>query len=206
MRKSILRFRKANGLFTGLIENIGVITSSRAIAGGMSLEVNADFEEPLEPGESIAVDGVCLTVAEVCRNGFRTDVSRETLDRTTLGNTRVGEKANIERALKAGSRLGGHLVQGHVDCVGRVVRLIRRDDFASLEINFRREYISLAVEKGSIVVSGVSLTIAKIKSNVIEIAVIPETLKRTTIGDLKPGKEVNLEFDIIAKYVQKQIG
>ena len=159
------------------------------------MEVSADFGEQIEPSESIAVDGVCLTVAEVCRNGFRADVSRETLDRTTLGNMRVGEKANIERALKAGSRLGGHFVQGHVDCVGRVLRSSRRDSFTTLTISFPREYVNFAVEKGSIAVSGVSLTIAKINSNVIEIAVIPETLKRTTIGDLKAGKEVNLEFD-----------
>lgn len=193
-------------MFTGLIENIGEVISSRSTAGGKTLNISMDFDQPLATGESIAVDGACLTVTDIESGAFRADVSRETLKRTTLGNLRSGAKVNLERALRADSRLGGHFLQGHIDCVGRVVRKVNRGDYANLEIAFPRDYIDLVVEKGSIAVSGVSLTIAQTKSNKIEIALIPETIKRTTLGNLKPGNSINLEFDMLAKYIRKQMG
>ncbi len=193
-------------MFTGLIEKIGEIEYSRAVAAGRSIGVSVDFADSIEPGESIAVDGVCLTVVSKTVRGFMADVSAESLKRSTLDVLRKGSRVNLERALKANSRLGGHFVQGHVDCVSHILEMTRRSDFAVIRIGLPREFSTYVVEKGSIAVSGVSLTIAEVRKSDFEAAVIPETLKRTTLGTLKPGSPVNLEFDILAKYVQKQIG
>ena len=193
-------------MFTGLIESIGEIEFSRAVATGRSIGVAIDFADSIELGESIAVDGVCLTAVSRTTRGFTADVSAESLKRSTLSGLRKGSKVNIERALKANSRLGGHFVQGHVDCVSQILEMTRRSDFAGIRIALPREFSQFVVEKGSIAVSGVSLTIAEAGKSDFEVAVIPETLKRTTLGNLKTGSPVNLEFDILAKYVQKQIG
>lgn len=193
-------------MFTGLIESIGEIEFSRAVATGRSIGVAIDFADSIELGESIAVDGVCLTAVSRTTRGFTADVSAESLKRSTLSGLRKGSKVNLERALKANSRLGGHFVQGHVDCVSQILEMTRRSDFAGIRIALPREFSQFVVEKGSIAVSGVSLTIAEAGKSDFEVAVIPETLKRTTLGNLKTGSPVNLEFDILAKYVQKQIG
>jgi len=192
-------------LFTGLIGIIGKVESIRANGGGSKIEVSAKFDSPLETGESIALDGVCLTVIGITSGGFSADISAETSSCTTLGSLRTSTRINIERALRADSRLGGHFVQGHVDCVGKVLRLDRRADFATLAIKFPAKYAKYIVEKGSIAVSGVSLTVAKLKSGYFEAAVIPETLRRTNLGDFCPGMPVNLEFDVLAKYIEKAI-
>ncbi|MGC9315134.1 MAG: riboflavin synthase [bacterium] len=193
-------------MFTGLIDRIGEIEYSRAVAAGRSIGVSVDFADELDLGESIAVDGVCLTVVSKTARGFMADVSAESLKRSTLGGLRKGSRVNLERALKANSRLGGHFVQGHVDCVSQILEMTRRSDFAGIRIALPREFSTFVVEKGSIAVSGVSLTIAEVGKSDFEIAVIPETLKRTTLGTLKQGSPVNIEFDILAKYVQKKIG
>lgn len=191
-------------LFTGLIEQVGEVLSLRAIPQGMALSISSAFTD-LEIGESIAVDGVCLTITFFRKGEFVADISGETLERTTLSQLCRGHKVNLERALKASSRMGGHIVQGHVDCISKVLELSRKSDFATIRIDLPVKYSVYVVEKGSISISGISLTIAKAGTRDFEVAVIPETLRKTTLGTLKPGSIVNLEFDIFAKYIQKAV-
>ncbi len=202
---SIYNLRIRRELFTGLINNVGTIKASLPAGGGKRLDIAAEFDTALILGESIAVDGVCLTVAAIGNSGFAADVSPETLERTTLGKYRCGDSVNIERSLQASDRLGGHIVQGHIDCVGKALWIRKNGDYANLAVSYPAQYAKYIVEKGSIAVHGVSLTIAKLRSGQFEVALVPETLERTTLGDLKPGVHVNLEFDILAKYVEKII-
>jgi riboflavin synthase len=188
-------------MFTGLIQATGAIAS---LDGG-SLSVRVEPPLALAEGESVAVNGVCLTAAEVGEDGFRADVMPETLRRTALGALADGDRVNLELPLRASDRLGGHVVQGHVDGVG-TVESVEEDGFARVvRIAASPELLRYVVEKGSVAVDGVSLTVADVDDEGFATSLIPETLERTTLGAAAPGRRVNLEVDLIAKYVEKLV-
>jgi riboflavin synthase len=191
-------------MFTGLIECEGVITRAERVSGGMRLEVYApEFGRDMGIGDSIAVDGVCLTVAKFIRGAFLADVSGETLDRTTLGGLRQGGKVNLERALRLSDRLGGHLVSGHVDAVGSLQLRQPAGKFAVYQFGAPASLMQYVVEKGSIAVDGISLTVAKVAEEGFTCAVIPQTEEMTTLKNKAIGSPVNLEADMLAKYVKR---
>ncbi len=191
-------------MFTGLIQDVGRLLSRTAVGDGAKLEIETKLDlSDCQIGESIAVEGACLTVIEHRSNRFWVDCSGETLKRTTLGKLPIGAPLHLERALRFSDRLGGHLVSGHVDAVG-IVRA-RKDfrDSVEFEIEIPREYLRYVVDKGSIAVDGVSLTVNQIDGTNISLTIIPHTLRETHIGDYRPGREVNLEFDLLAKYIER---
>jgi len=191
-------------VFTGLIESEGVITRAERSDGGMRVEVYApEFGRDMAIGDSIAVDGVCLTVVKFIRGAFLTDVSGETLDRSTLGTLRQGAKVNLERALRLSDRLGGHLVSGHVDAVGRLSLRTPAGRFTVYQFQAPSEVMRYVVEKGSIAVDGISLTAARVGAAGFTVAVIPQTEQSTTLKDKAIGSAVNLEADLLAKYVDR---
>jgi riboflavin synthase len=188
-------------MFTGIVTEIGTVREARPSDGGLELTVDCTYPD-LAPGESVAVDGACLTVAAVLRRGFTAHVVRTSLERTRFGELRAGSRVNLERALRVGDRLGGHLVQGHVDGVGTIVRMASRDDARLLDIEVPGEVMRVSVPLGSITVDGVSLTVNAIPApGTIQISLIPFTLEHTTLADRRPGERVHLEADTIAKYV-----
>jgi len=189
-------------MFTGIIMSNGTIESLERLDSGARLRLRATFDEPFERGESVAVNGVCLTVLPQRGGALLTDVSNETLSRTTLGSLGTDTRVNLERALALGDRLGGHMVQGHVDTVGTLVSIAAEGEFAVYRWSYPSEYADLVVSKGSIAVDGVSLTIVEPDASTFGAALIPETLRRTNLGTANLGDRVNLEFDMIAKYVR----
>jgi len=190
-------------MFTGLIETTGAIKKVQTEASGKSFEIACRFEgETLKSGESVAVDGICVTIEDCSTSGFRFTASQETLQRSTIGEKKVGDRMHLERALRLGNRLGGHWVQGHVDGVGIVKQLVPVGQGAELTLQIPENLLPYAVPKGSLAVQGVSLTVARLESGMAVIALIPETLRRTYLGRLQPGDRVNLEVDILAKYVE----
>ncbi|MCX6639326.1 MAG: riboflavin synthase [bacterium] len=190
-------------MFTGLIQTIGNVVQRQPRSGGLTLEISCSFsDEPLQLDESIAVDGVCVTVERFSSATFTFSISTETLKRTNLGNKRLHEKVHLERALRLGDRLGGHIVQGHVDAVGKVVQLVPQGNGLELSILIPENLRRYVVEKGSLTVQGVSLTVAHLNQATAALAIIPATLESTCLGELSPGSQVNLEVDIIAKYVE----
>ena len=191
-------------MFTGIIQEIGTIASVRRSAGRAWTSVRARFDEgPLARGESIAVDGACLTAARIVRGGFEADLSRETLARTTAGSWRAGRRVNLERALQPKSRLGGHFVQGHVDGRGEVVFLRSGPDGATLRVRAPEPLRPLIAEKGSIAVDGVSLTVAALGEDWFEVALIPHTLAATNLADRRAADAVNLEADLLARHLAR---
>lgn len=194
-------------MFTGLIECEGVITRAERVSGGMRLEVySPEFGRDMSIGDSIAVDGACLTVVKFIRGAFLADVSAETLERTTLGGLKQGSKVNLERALRLSDRLGGHLVSGHVDGVGRLELRQPAGKFTVYQFQAPPAVMRYVVEKGSIAVDGISLTVAKVGSQGFTAAVIPQTESVTTLKDKAIGASVNLEADMLAKYVERFVG
>ncbi|HZN54657.1 MAG TPA: riboflavin synthase [Candidatus Polarisedimenticolaceae bacterium] len=190
-------------MFTGLIRTIGRVVRVEPGAGATRLAVASDLPvETMEDGESVAVDGVCLTVARREGDVFEADAVAETLARTTLSGLARGDRVHLERALAMGERLGGHLVQGHVDAVARVLRATRSGADVRLEVELPVALRGLVARKGSIAVSGVSLTVAAVGPASFEVALIPETLARTRLGELAEGDPVNLEADLIARYLE----
>jgi riboflavin synthase len=189
-------------MFTGIINHSGIIESLERLDAGARLVLRTTDDSPHERGESVAVNGVCLTVLPQPNGALLTDVSNETLARTTLGALVNGARVNVERALSLGDRMGGHLVQGHVDTVGSLIGIAQEGDFAVYRWSFPAEYADLIVSKGSIAVDGVSLTIVDPDASSFGAALIPETLRRTNHGAASIGDRVNLEFDMIAKYVR----
>ena len=190
-------------MFTGLIETVGRVLRVVPGAGATRLTIATDLPvASMRDGESVAVDGVCLTVARRKGSGFEADAVAETLKRTTLGALRVGDPVHLERSLSLGDRLGGHLVQGHVDAVAKVVALRRGGDDVRLTIALPTALRGLVACKGSIAVHGVSLTVSAVRSRSFEVALIPVTLARTKLGSLRPGEGVNLEADVIARYLE----
>ncbi len=191
-------------MFTGLVETQGIIARVDRVAGGAQIEVYApEFGRDMTIGDSIAVDGVCLTVAKFIRGAFMADVSEETLRKTTLSNLAEAHKVNLERALRLSDRLGGHLVTGHVDGVGRL--LLRHASGNSTIYQFQVPPVLLeyVVPKGSIAIDGISLTVAQIKGESIAAAVVPHTEQVTTLKDKAIGSAVNIEVDMLSKYVKR---
>lgn len=190
-------------MFTGLIRELGTITEVRHSSHGARLEIRrVGGGEPLDRGESIAVNGVCLTALPADDRTFAADVSSETLRLTTLGSLEIGTQVNLERALMLGERLGGHLVQGHVDGTGDLVSIERQGSFAVFRWSYPERFAPLVVEKGSIAVDGISLTIVTPDATSFGVALIPETLENTNLGSARVGQASNLEFDMMAKYAQ----
>jgi riboflavin synthase len=186
-------------MFTGLVAGTGTVRSLR----DGRLEVDTDLAGELEPGDSISVNGVCLTARDPSPQGFAADVMPETLRRSSLGPLEAGDAVNLELPLRAGDRLGGHVVQGHVDGTGTVEE-VREEGFSRVvRIAASRDLLRYVVEKGSIAVDGVSLTVSAVDDDTFEVSLIPETLERTTFGSAAPGRTVNLEVDVFAKYVEK---
>jgi riboflavin synthase len=193
-------------VFTGIIEELGSVRSIVDTAGGSRIEIEAHVVcEGTADGDSIAVNGVCLTALEVGPEGFAADVSQETLDRSTLGSLSLGSCVNLERAVTPSTRLGGHIVQGHVDGRGQFVSAEKDGDFWTVRIGFPFRMARYFVYKGSVSVEGISLTIAKLDEENFDIAVIPKTWELTNLSTLNPGDEVNLEADVIAKYVERMM-
>ncbi len=191
-------------MFTGIIEELGKISSVEKHAGGAKIKISAQLAtKDSNEGDSIAVNGVCLTAIEFTSNSFAADVSCETLNRSTLGNLKVGSKVNLERAVTPSKRLGGHIVQGHVDARGKFLAAKQEGDFWTVSIGFPKEIAQYLVYKGSVSVEGISLTIANLAEDYFEIAVIPKTWELTNLSALKNGDEINLEADVIAKYVER---
>jgi riboflavin synthase len=196
-------------VFTGLVEGRGRVRgrAERPGEAGLRLEVAAPWlREGLARGDSVAVNGCCLTAAGLIDGGFVADVVPETLRRTALGRLRPGEEVNLERPLAAGGRLGGHLVQGHVDGLGRVLARAAATGGAELRIGLDPELARYVVVKGSIAVDGVSLTVAAAGPDWFTVALVPHTLEVTTLGRRAPGDLVQLEADVIAKYVERLLG
>lgn len=190
-------------MFTGIIQHTGTIDSLEKRSSGARLRIRTTDSDPFTRGESLAVNGVCLTVLPDRDGSLVADVSDETLSRTTLGALGTGTRVNTERALTIGDRLGGHIVQGHVDAVGVLVSVTTEGEFATYRWSFPVEFAGLVVSKGSIAVDGVSLTVVEPDGDTFGAALIPETLLRTNLGTTRPGDPVNLEFDMIAKYVRE---
>jgi riboflavin synthase len=193
-------------MFTGIVTDVGTVRQAARTPDGLELTIATSYPD-LEPGESIAVDGACLTVQGVAPNAFTAHIIRTSLDRTRFGEYAVGQRVNLERALRAGDRLGGHLVQGHVDGVGTVERVTQRDDARLLDVRVPDEVARVSIPLGSITVDGVSLTVnAKPGSGVVQISLIPFTLQHTTLGERRSGDRVQLEADTIGKYVAALMG
>ncbi|MBA3464425.1 MAG: riboflavin synthase [Deltaproteobacteria bacterium] len=194
-------------MFTGLVEDVGTVARADRRSDALVLAIRP-AKMPLGElaiGESVCHDGACLTVTEIGRETFSVLAGAETLGRTTLGNLRVGKRVNLERALRVGDRLGGHWVTGHIDGTGELA--IRRDMGANLVLGFRAvpALLKYIVEKGSIAIAGVSLTVNGVDPDSFSVAIIPHTRDHTTLGDLAIGDRVNLEVDILAKHVEKLI-
>jgi riboflavin synthase len=194
-------------VFTGLVQSLGRVAELHDTSDGVRLAVESPLAAELNEGDSIAVNGVCLTAVGLCAGErFGADVMRETLRRTSLGALEGGSSVNLELPLRAADRLGGHIVQGHVDGLG-VVGGVRDDGFARVvTIETGPETLRYVVEKGSIAVDGVSLPVARVDDDGFDVSLIPETLERTTLGRVTNGTPVNLEVDIVAKYVEKMLG
>ena len=191
-------------MFTGIVEELGTITAVEDQGDAIRLTVRASTVlEGTGLGDSIAVNGCCLTVVTTDGDTWTADVMQETLDRTSLLGITAGDRVNLERAVTVEKRLGGHLVQGHVDGVGKVVRRTPSEHWEVIEISMPREFGRYLVDKGSVTVDGVSLTVVEALEESFTVSLIPETLARTTLGTRQPGDRVNLEFDVIAKHVEK---
>ena len=192
-------------MFTGIILHTATIESFERRSNGARVRLRTSDPEPFTRGESLAVNGVCLTVLPESDGALTADISDETLARTTLGSLAAGTRVNVERALALGDRMGGHLVQGHVDTVGALASIQSKGEFAVYRWSFPQEFAELVVSKGSIAVDGVSLTIVDPDGETFGAALIPETLRRTNLGTMHVGDSVNLEFDMIAKYVRSLV-
>jgi len=190
-------------MFTGIVEEVGGIERLARRSSGLLARIACPgFGKGLGLGESVAVDGVCLTVVRRGADWFEAEISPETCRRTTFGGARAGRRVNLERPLSASARLGGHFVQGHVDATGAVASVRAAGDFVDMSFRFPAALAGLIVQKGSIAVNGVSLTVSGMARSTFSVALIPHTMKATTLSLLKQGDAVNLEVDILAKYVQ----
>jgi riboflavin synthase len=193
-------------MFTGIIKELGTVEAVEASDDGARLRIRADLVTDLEAGDSVAVNGACLTATSVGGGEFGADVMHQTLSLTTLGALEGSSRVNLELPLRPADRLGGHVVQGHVDGIATVTD-ISSDGFAKrLRVELPDELLPYVVERGSIAIEGVSLTIADLNDSALEVSLIPETLERTTLGSLELGDRVNVECDVLARYVRRQLG
>jgi riboflavin synthase len=191
-------------MFTGLVQGRGIVIEKKSGHGGMIFCLEADFDLiDSEEGESIAVNGACLTARDIKGRKFLVDVSPESLKRTNLGSLQVGNAINLERALRLSDRLGGHMVSGHIDTQGRVLERKAAGDFTLFSFSLTAGLTKYIIEKGSIAINGVSLTVNSCEGDTFSVSIIPHTLTATTLGQLKRGDMVNIEVDIIGKYVEK---
>jgi riboflavin synthase len=192
-------------VFTGLIEDVGTVESVDRTGDGSRMRIASSLAQQLALGDSIAVNGCCLTATAVSEGTFETEAMNQTLEVTALGDVEEGGRVNLELAMKAEDRLGGHIVQGHVDGVGTVVS-VEEDGFARrVRVELPQELLRYVVDKGSITLSGVSLTVAALGETWAEVSLIPETLERTNLGEVQPGSRINVECDIVAKYVERLV-
>ncbi len=192
-------------MFTGLIEDVGTVESVDAGAEGARLRIATSLGGEISPGDSVSVSGTCLTATTADADGFEAEAMNQTLDVTSLGGLEAGSKVNLELAMQASNRLGGHIVQGHVNGVGEVVS-IEGDGFAKrLRVALPSELMRYAIDKGSVTLDGVSLTVAALGESWIEVSLIPETLERTTLGEAEPERKINVEVDVVAKYVERLV-
>ena len=195
-------------MFTGIVEEVGRIKSMRSQGQSAVLEIEGSREgsvifDDIKLGDSVAVNGICLTVTSFGRSSFTADVMHETLNRSSIGKIGVGGKVNLERAMPACGRFGGHIVSGHIDGVGKVEQIERDSNAVWYRISAPAEIMRYVVEKGSIAIDGISLTVAKLSATWFEVSIIPHTLEQTVLGDKRVGDIVNLENDVVAKYVEK---
>ena len=192
-------------VFTGLVQDLGRISAVEATGDGVTLGVRTRLAQEIAEGDSVAVNGVCLTATAIADGQFSAEVMHETLRRSSLAEAAQGSDVNLELALRASDRLGGHIVQGHVDGLGSV-RDVREDGFARIvTVAVPAGLLRYVVEKGSIAVNGVSLTVVAVGEDWFSVSLIPETLERTTLGAAVPGSPLNLEVDVVAKYVEKLV-
>ncbi|HEV7615533.1 MAG TPA: riboflavin synthase [Solirubrobacterales bacterium] len=190
-------------MFTGLIQDVGKVESVESDGAGARLRIATTLASVIALGDSVAVDGVCLTATAADATGFETEAMNQTLEVTALSELDDGSRVNLELAMRASDRLGGHIVQGHVDGVGEVLS-VEDDGFARrIRVRLGPELLRYAVDKGSVTLSGVSLTIAELGDSWAEVSLIPETLERTNLGAAEPGSKLNVECDIVAKYVER---
>lgn len=193
-------------MFTGIIEELGRVSALEIQAEGVRISVSASIvTDGTIDGDSISVNGVCLTAIDVASDSFSADVSPETLNITTIGQLAVGSPVNLERAVTPATRLGGHIVQGHVDARGTFISAEQMGDFWTVRIGFPPEMAHYLIYKGSVAVDGISLTVAALYEDSFDIALIPKTWEMTNLATLKPGDPVNLEADVIAKYVRRSL-
>ncbi len=192
-------------MFTGLVQDLGTVESVESDGDGARLLIATKLASRIEPGDSVAVSGVCLTAAEVNPAGFATEAMNQTLAVTSLGGLEPQSPVNLELAMQASDRLGGHIVQGHVDGVGEVTA-VEPDGFAKrLRVALGADLLRYVVERGSIALDGVSLTVAALGDGWVEVSLVPETLERTSLGGASPGCKLNVECDIVAKYVERLV-
>lgn len=191
-------------MFTGIIESLGKVESLQSVGGDVRLRIGTSLDmSDVHLGDSIATNGICLTVIEWGEKWYAADVSRESLNRTTLGSWKIGQRVNVEKAMLPTTRFGGHIVSGHVDAVGEITAV--REDARSIyyEVTAPAEIAKYLAEKGSVTVDGISLTINHLRGNIISLNLIPHTAERTNIGTWKTGAKVNLEVDVLARYIER---
>ncbi|MFP8818021.1 riboflavin synthase [Acinetobacter johnsonii] len=191
-------------MFTGIIESLGTVESVQNVGGDVRLRIGTDLDmSDVHLGDSIATNGICLTVIDWGEHWYAADVSRESLNRTTLAHWKVGQRVNVEKAMLPTTRFGGHIVSGHVDAVGEIT--VVREDARSLyfEVTAPAEIARYLAEKGSITVDGISLTINHLRGRILSLNLIPHTAERTNIGTWKVGSQVNLEVDVLARYIER---
>jgi len=191
-------------MFTGIVEEIGEVISVKSGVKSSVLEIRGNFVfEDLKAGDSVAVNGVCLTAASLKKNAFNADVMSETLKRSSLKNIKPGTLVNLERAMAASGRFGGHMVSGHIDGTGEIVNITREDNAVWFTVKTSEKIMSFIIEKGSIAVDGISLTVAKLEDNQFSVSIIPHTVKSTVLFTKGIGSQVNLENDMAGKYIEK---
>jgi riboflavin synthase len=192
-------------MFTGIIEAVGTVKSVISNGSNLILIISSPISADLRPDQSLSHNGVCLTVEEAKGGEHRVTAIAETLKKTTLGSWKAGDTINLERCLQLSSRIDGHFVQGHVDCIAKCKKVISKDGSMELTFRYSKKFAGQVIEKGSIAVNGISLTAFNVTKNSFTVAIIPYTREHTNLGSIKAGNEVNLEFDLLGKYILRKL-